>query len=325
MPATDNYPTMLTVADEIRSILADERVSGGQLYSTEVLTKHIQAATREAFKLLRSVGNVHISRTKYVKLPANQMVLIPRAVGIDDMVAPIAVAWRSPVTYLTVSNAVRSGRNLIVTTSAAHGQTGNQVFCTLNDISGFPLASGLFTASVVDSDELTILGCAVDGEWSVDSSKANELCVSTASFNDTELVVDIGQTTYRSSVDDVTNLAGRWSNESGRINLPPDTVERQVRVVYYSSRETPALVSDRIEIPDCLDFIARLAASHATLVRMPTISERLRSEVWGRGREHSSEDGLARTMVLSAMRAESVRRHSDSTRPGYGAYAYPNY
>lgn len=317
---TDNFPTLSSVAEEVRSILADVRVQGGKLYSTEILMRPIQSAVRDAFSLLRNVGGVRIMKTAYFKLPANQMVIMPRSAGVLDLIAPVSLKQRSSVTFLTVSTAAKSGRNLEITCSASHGQTGN-VYVTLNDISGFPLANGLWTATVSGATTLTVLGCDVTGTWATDATKQNNVTVGANGFTDMDLATSVtDKFEYRSS--DTNTMPDYWSFETDRISIPPLTVDRQLQLRYYSSREVPDTVDDTIEIPDSLTFLGTLAAANVTITRMPSVSKELFNRVWGAGRERTAEGGLARQLVLAALKAESNRRYLDNTRPGIHTTLY---
>lgn len=322
---TDNFPTVSSIAEEVRSILADVRVSGGKLYSTEILLRPIQSAVRDAFGLLRVVGGARIMKTAYMKLPASQMVINPRSAGIKDLVAPVNLKQRTGITFLTVTTAAKSGKNLEIT-CGTHGQTGT-VFVTLNDISGFPLANGLWTATVSGATTMTVLGCDVTGAWAVDASKVNQVAVGANQFSDMELSTSIQESVNYSGGSLTDTAPSLWSFDLNRIMTPPVNVDRQLQLRYYSSREVPEYVTDVVEVPDSLSFLATLSAANATMTRMPVVSSELRKLVWGfNGAERTAQGGLARQLVMAMLKAEANRRYSDNTRPGIGegTMSYPH-
>ncbi len=318
---TDNFPSVSSIAEEVRSILADVRVTGGKLYSTEILLRPIQSAVRDAFALLRVVGGARIMTTAYIKLPASQMVIDPRSAGLKDIVEPVNLKQRTGITFLTVTTAAKSGKNLEIT-CGAHGLTGT-VFVTLNDISGFPLANGLWTATVSGPTTMTVLGCDVTGAWAVDASKVNQVCVGANQFSDMELATSINDRVNHNGGSLSDTSPSLWSFETARIMTPPVNVDRQLQLRYYSSREVPEFTTDVVEIPDSLNFLATLSAANVTFTRMPTISAELRQTVWGsNGAERTAQGGLARQLVMAMLKAESNRRYSDNTRPGIGQYSH---
>lgn len=321
---TDNFPTMGNVADEARSITADIRVPGGQLYSNEVLTRPIQSAVRKAYALLRGIGGFQTTRVGFCQLPAQQSVLMKQSTGLLDMITPLSIQRRSGVSFYSVTAAAKSGKNLEITLNTAHGKpTSTYLFATLTDIPGFPLADGVYNSYVSGTTTLTILGCDVTGTFAADATKQNQVCLGTESFSEMVFSTEFGGlTSDRSSTGMIDNRPG-WSYDGAVFQFRPYDQDLQLRIRYYSSGNIPETLDDTIEIPASIDFLAHYALMIATTTRMPSVSMLMKARCFGNGSETRAEDGLARDLFREVYKTQQNKKYEDKTRPGYGTAYLP--
>ncbi len=318
MQQTNAYPTKLEVLEATRSLLGDVRQAGGKLYSDEILELPLRSAVRSVMRVLRNIGDFHVIRTGYTKLPAHQNVLIPASAGFADFLAPIEMAVRTDVSFYTVSNAEKNGRNLDLTLTAAHTiPTGEYALVTATDIAGFPAVFGEYQGYGVSDTIIRLLGCDVTGTWVTDTSKLNQVGIGTSSFSEVVWARDIGNINRDNYLSRIGQVEPKFDFTGGRFNFHPADVDVQLRIRYQSMSNMPTDYTDYVEIPDSLDFLSIHTAMTATITRMPAISASLRLKLWGNGREDTPDDGIARSLALAVTKSQVNLRYQDRTRPGY--------
>jgi hypothetical protein len=286
-------PLVSQIYSATRSILGDDQVTGGEVFTDLILQPKYQFAYAELYRALQNAQSPFIQREAYFNVPANTGVLLPATAGIENLGQPTLVEERGGVTAWNVSVVTPGAGFATIVTTANTLATGNQpviygVVGITEDI------NDIWTVTVTNSTTFTANGCAAIGTY----VSGGIVSISSEAF--TEM-------TPQSRIDSIVSPGSafqRYSWENGRFRFPPCSTIRQLRITYRLSGNAPTTTTASTGIDDCLTFLAYRTAglaapSKGMLVRGKQYTEMAVGPFW----EQRGEAGG----ILGQMLDASVR------------------
>lgn len=309
------YPTLTSVFDQARVILADQDVIGGDLYTDAKLLGSAQQATRDVWRALQNIQAPSIVRIRYLILRANTVSLdIASAVSaiattLVDLKEPLAIYERRDLTEYTIASvAANTSVGLDITTTAAHGRaTGDRV--TINGLATAGAVQlggdGLYGITLIDTDSFTANGLymRISGTYGANTGKA---VYSANAFQPMRKLGRLDRQLNSSSLE-------FWAWTEDRLMFRGADHDRQLCIVYESTASVPSSGSDIIPINDSVDVVATLAAAYSTSVRMPSVSQMLMNRALGPTLQRDGSAGMLRDLILPINNAAQLDR--DKQRP----------
>ncbi len=288
------FPTVANCNTAAQSRVAD---ISGDTHTAAYLLPGIQGAVRDLFREMIVYGNPRVIKSVYYPVPANTSVLHPATAGISDMGEPIALYERGNLTTVAVDGATPGASSLAVSTNGAHGRTTGDMV-TLNQLAGIVGAEGMFSVTVVDTDDLTINGLIATGTYSAGG---------TVTYSPDKF---IGIRDITSSRDLPSGVGSRiesavWQGDRWLLGQADSAVE--IGIDYYSSATVPTGDTDVIGVDDCVDFIACRALAIVDMVRAPQVA------AWAQAEADRVLDRLLRGAVLK----QQVVDQNDRQRPPF--------
>ena len=286
-------PTVQSILDTTRSLLADTDVTGGQVFTNTILLPRLNIAYRELMRCLSGIQNPYVQRDAYYNLPAHTSVLAPSTAGIADMGEPLILEERDVGTTATISGVVSSGGTVTVTTLAPHSYaTGSQA--AIYGVIGMTGVNELFTISVTGLSTFTLNGAVTTGTYSSGgvATVGNEQFVPIYPLDRIEQV----------SVTEGEDLEYfSWTGDEFR--FPPCSNARQLRIVYQASGSSLA-VTDTVGFDDSQDFLAfRTAALAASAHGASEVASACNLEALGPSLQADGTGGQIRQLVLTGIRS----------------------
>ena len=107
--------TLQNVFDDVRGLLHDTQVSGGETFTNTMLQVQFNEPYRTMFGCLMGASK-RVQRSSYVLLPSNTTILIPATVGINDFAEPEMIEERAS-TSATAISATSNTTPITVTTT----------------------------------------------------------------------------------------------------------------------------------------------------------------------------------------------------------------
>lgn len=254
------FPTVAQCNTAAQSRAADV---DGDILTAAVLLPGIQGAVRDLFRAFSIFDNPRIIKSVYYPLPANTTVLHPATAGISDMGEPIALYERGNITTVNVDSATANASSLSVSTATAHGRTTGDMV-TLNQLGGITGADGMFAATVVDADDLTINGLVCGGTY----TSGGTVTYSAERFSP---VASLASSRQLPNDTDSRVRASAWEGDRWLLGQANAAVE--IAIDYYSSATVPTGDTDVIAVDDCVDYIAYRALAIVNMVRAPQIAQ----------------------------------------------------
>lgn len=314
-----SFPTLTQVYDQTRAECGDTEVAGGQIYTNSLLLPHVQSATRTLWRGLRNLATPRVQKTMYYTLPANTNTFFPSTALITDFSEPTGVvARRGGLTSVAVAAATQSGSNLDITCTGSHGLTTGDIV-VLEQLGGLKGANILCSVTVTSATQLLANGVVTTGTY----TSGGYVVTSRNEFNALEWRQALPSATTQSTV----GLAVCVYLDN-YFQFLPSTDAQQIRIVYWSSAEVPTTGTDQIAFNDCIDFIAKYAASmackaqgandRAATLKDESVGPRFNEGIFG---------GELRQLMQAAVRErQNLSPYERSPRPfreqGYGL-GYP--
>jgi len=291
-------PTLTEIYSQARAKCGDTEVSGGQIYTDTLLLPHIQEATRALWRGLRNLAVPRVKRTVYYTLPANTSFFSPTIIVSDFSEPADMVSQRGGITSVAISNAVQSGNNLVVTTSASHNlETGDMV--VLEQLGAIRWANVLSPVIVDSSTQFTINGLLTEAVY----SSGGYVVTSNNEFEDIPWADKLPSATTQASP-----ALGVCVYANRAFQFSPSTENRQLRIQYWSSVVVPTSGSDVIAFNDCIDFVAIYAASEASESQgASTRAARLKVQAVGPSYDNGIIGGELRSLMSSAVRQMQLK------------------
>lgn len=283
--------TVLAIYDQARSLLGDDQIAGGEIFSNAVLLPHYSKAYRALYRMMASLGNPYIERDTFFILPANTNFLDPVTAGVTDMGEPLFVEYR--IGFTSVNIAGVSGFGTVLVNAIAHGfSTGDQV--TISNAGGWPETDGMWGITVLDANNFFLNGCVGSGAGYLGNGVAVKGTGRFLEMKLTDRFDDLGTS--------VNDYRYAWLQDT--LHFRPNTLPIQLRITYLASGNPPISTGSPIGIDDCLDFLSTYAAGLAIASRGGRDrANELLMEALGPAKTESVPDG----MLLALLRTEIKR------------------
>lgn len=288
-------PTVQEVYNAARSVLGDDQVSGGEVFTNTILQPKYQFAYSELFRAMQSAQNPRIIQETYYDVPINTSYLDPATAGIENLGEVISVEERGGVTAWAISNVVPGTAVCTVTSAATTLATGNQAI--VYGVAGVSDdVNGAWTVTVNSTTSTRLNGCAATGTYTAATgvlSTSNEMFRNVSPVQHIEFTDQSPQSEF---------LVYSWEGDVFR--FPPCSGVRQLRITYSLSGEAPTSTSARVRIDDCLGFlmyrIAGLAASSKGMTQRAQMYNAL--AVGPKWDVDNTSGGLLEQLLLSGIR-----------------------
>lgn len=302
-------PTLNEIWAKARSILGDDIVSGGALYTNTLLTAPAQSAVQEVFSGIRRITDGRIIRTIYPILPADTAILEVSSLGISDFFLPESVEERSGLDEKTINAASQQSNpsRLRLDTSANHGwASGDRI--TLHALGGYTNTNVLCTITVVDANTFDANGIVASGTYTSGGTAVK----STSEF--TEMI-------DRFHLKQVASAASgnlhEWDYSDGRFHFLSLPERRQLRLRYKSKEPTVSSGTDIVDLPSSEVLLGTLTASWATVVRNPPLSQALRLQALGPDMIPNGSGGLMDQLFTELTLAKQATHSSERERGSF--------
>lgn len=257
-------PTVEAVLNQARSLIGDDEVAGGEIFTDTILLPYFQQAMRELWLVLRGAQDPFVLTEAYVGLPANQAVLDPASVGLLNFAEPEGVKWTTSGAPVAISAVAVSGGNASVT-ATGHGLTvgsaPNVVVYGVLGFAQFNNPNNLWTASVPDANHVTLNGCTAADSYSSGGFLSN---VTGDAFTEmtaqTQLIADPNPA-------DPTSAMSQYAWIGGVFRFVPSTQARLLIITYRQSGIGISTTTDSVPIDDTQDYLATRTAGLAGKAR----------------------------------------------------------
>lgn len=257
-------PLVSSILTQVRSILADDEVSGGALYTDTKLLPSLQAFYRFIYKELALTDNPVVYAEAYYELPANTIQLDPATASITDVGEIMTIEDRKPDAAALAVSGQSASSNVLTLTTAAHGRVAGDTVVVYG-LGGLIGANGMWTVAVPSATTLTLNGSYVTGTY----TSGGFVGYSTQAFGKPLVRVErLVDTAGRADAGGFREYA--WFGDVLRFYSVSEI--RQLRITYTRSGNAPTQTTDTIGIDDSLDLLAYGAAAYATMTRAPSIS-----------------------------------------------------
>lgn len=298
--------TGTAIANRARQLLADDRVSGGELFTDAVLLPHINQAIRDLFRCLRNIGDPRIIKEKYFQRNPDTAVIQPSASSMSDILSPIEISERDAATPITVTGAAVNGTSLRIT-AVGHGRSVGQRIAFEGDLANFTNVYGLWPVGVVvdpDTFDIRFLGGVSSGSF----GSSQVIYYSANEFEPMQYVERI------QSANAFGSKLGFWSYEDRLIRFNACSSARHLRIRYISTATDIAAIGDAVNVEDSLDFLGFRAAALAGMIIMPDVAERLNLHALGQDFQLDGSGGLLKDLLWSVVRTWQDRDPESRTR-----------
>jgi hypothetical protein len=245
-------PNTGQVYTQIRSILNDLEVTGGQVFTNTRLLAPLNLAWDRLISELVKYESSFRNATAHIYLPAYYGTFSPKSFGLVSIGRPLELKNRPVISTSLISNIIpdTTGRFVTVTTSAAHNRTtGDKV--DVVEVTGLDeVVNSSWLVTVVDSVTLKLNGCPATGTY---NSGTGIILYSTQSFGSPMIKVE-HPTDIPSVV--VTNPTC-WSYSTSLIWVQPSSNAIEYQLTYQLG-DTDIPTGDTIILPidGCANFLA---------------------------------------------------------------------
>lgn len=271
-------PLVSQVYTATRSVLGDDQLSAGQVFTDTILQPKYTAAYAELFRALQGSSNPRVNQEAYYNVPINTGYLDPATAGISSLGEITLIEERGSVTSWAISNVVAGSALATVTSAATTLATGQQA--VVYGVGGLTSdVNGIWTVTVNSSTSTQLNGCTATGTY----TSGGTLSYSAEEF--TEMTPQ-GRIDWTDQSPTAAFLVYAWERDI--IRFPPASGIRQLRITYTLSGDAPTATTASTGIDDCLDYlmyrIAGLAAeskgmlTRAAIYNMRAVGPRWDSE-----------------------------------------------
>jgi len=245
--------TVANVLADVRSLLGDDQVSGGEVFTDTMLqVSAFPRAYRDVWRALSKIQAPRVKREAFYVVPANTDYLHPSTANITDMSQPSWVGERGNLTQKTITGA--TGTTTVSITATTLGfSTGDMI--TVNGIVGFSGTEGMWGITVSDASTFVLNGAIGSGTY----SSGGKAVKSTEDFTEVIPTDRLGSLQSTANADAFRLYV--W--QSGALHFPACNAARQLRIEYWASGSAPTSTSANLGIDDSRDLTATLAAAYA--------------------------------------------------------------
>ena len=303
-------PLVSEVYDATRSVLGDDQVAGGEVFTDGLLQPKYTAAYAELFRAMQGAQNPRIRQEAYYNVPALTGYIDPATMGVTSLGEIEALEERGNVTSWAISGVTPGSGVATVTSAATTLASGNQaVVYGVGGVSDD--INGIWTVTVNSATSTQLNGCTASGTY----TSGGVLSYSTEEF----LAMTPQQRLDWVDRAPTSNfLIYAWERDI--IRVPPSSAIRQIRLTYTLSGDAPTATTASTGIDDCLDFlmyrIAGLAAeSKGMLDRAVTYNLRACGPRWD---NEGVAGGLLGQLLTAGIRNLQRLPPAQRRSPGFG-------
>jgi hypothetical protein len=321
--------TVQNVFDDVRSLLSDTQIAGGEIYTNNyLLTGYASGGVvgsgsllgepyRTMFSKLTG-GSKRVRPTAYIVLPPNTTVVIPTTYNIVDFSEPEMIEECAATNAIAILSTDTS-TPINVTTVAPHnlGPNGSMSEGIVSGIAGTPAPWGNWFATVTGTSTFSLNGSASDGN------------PGTSGFfypASNQPFTEVFPTDFPAALDGFPqSTLGNYLWAQGRLTFRGATGSVLLRITYYASGTAPTNPNYVIWIDNCRDFLAHATACNAARSKQWfSMYEHLRNKAYGdpsHPEELSLLDLFYNVQVMADQRGPSRRqRPFRDRRYKWGAY-----
>lgn len=266
--------TVTQVYELARSLLSDDRIAGGHVYTNAKLQAHYANAYERMARAMATVSNPFSVAWGHYNLPANTGVLDPATAGLSSFGEPIELWERAPGDSVAISGIALDGNGLAtVTTGSAHGWSTGYTIIQFG-VLGIPGANEEWTITVTGASTYELNGSRLTGSYTSGGTAAH----SSEDFVEMAGPVRVQQTSR-------TTPSGpplrEWDWRGDVLRFAPINEARQLRIVHSVSGSAPTDEDATIQVDDARSFLAHATAGAASRFRNPTMSQELLAVAYG--------------------------------------------
>lgn len=264
-----SIPVASDVYGRVRSILSDNEVAGGDLFTDAFLANFLQEAVNGMFRALHHAESPLIERTRYYKLPAGQDYLDLDAAGMGRFAEMISVRAKTVKASGTITG-VAYGSSPVNNwtgwdlTSVAHGRATGQrlyVYGVTNGIDD--LINSVWKILWVDADTFRLIGSPNKTNGAFSATGAETWVFSEESdwsfpFNQVDGM--------QSVADSYTSWREPYDIREGALRFTSlDSADRLLELKYREKPDELVAAGENLRVRGSLDYLARMTAALAAL------------------------------------------------------------
>ncbi len=247
-------PLVSEVYDATRSVLGDDQVAGGEVFTDTILQPKYQYAYAELFRALQSAQNPRIEQENYYNVPIYTSYVDPATAFIENLGEIQSISERGTVSSWAISNAVPGAGICTLTSAATTLASGDQAI--VYGVQGVTEdVNGAWTVTANSTTSTQLNGCTATGTY----TSGGVLSTSNEPFIE---MTPVPQISWAGQAPQTAFLVYAWEHD--RIRVPPCSGIRQIRIIYTLSGNAPTTTTASVGIDDSLGFlmyrIAGLAA-----------------------------------------------------------------
>lgn len=298
-------PTLSSSYSQARSLLGDDEIQGGEIFTDTVLLPHASQAIRELFRVLRGAQDPFVLVENYFVLPANVSVFDPATAGITNIPEPEFVEWILSPPPIAITNVIINyGDTPFATVTApAHGlAVGTFPAVCVYGIQGFDQFNNpnqSWTSQIIDADTVQLNGCNATGMYISDGYLIN--VAATGQFWPMVPRDRIEPVATQGAAPGQTDQVYAW--EGGVFRFLPSGANRLLRITYRQSGMVDQNTNATIPIDDCQDYLAtRMAGLAADSRGAAERAAQLKMEAIGPSGQADGNGGLLGQLLRVAIR-----------------------
>jgi hypothetical protein len=249
-------PQITDVFDGVRSIIDDNLIAGGEVFTNDILQRPFALAYRELYDAMLANGVKYVEQLAYYSLPAYTTMLSPAQIGITNFGEPVRLRERGATADIAITAVSVVGNGLQVTTSTPHGLSQNQEV-TVWGVLGQLGANGRFFVDLVDATHAVLKGAASVGAY----TSGGTLTYGGDQFSPMTRVND----NLPQGVPGIDLQYWLWRGD--RFLFQGAASTRELEIVFTVSGDAPT--SGTVGVDDSLNFLIFSTAKHAIVGREP--------------------------------------------------------
>lgn len=321
--------TVQNVFDDVRSLLSDTQIAGGEVYTNNyLLTGYSTGGVLGSGSLFgepyRTMygkltgASKRVQPTAYIVLPPNTTVVIPTTYNITDFSEPEMIEECAATNQNAIASTDTS-TPINVTTTLPHnlGPNGSMAEIIVSAVGGTPAPWGQWFCTVTGSNTFSLNGSASDGNAGTGGSWYS---------SSNQPFTEVFPCDFQAALDGFPQATlGNYLWANGRLTFRGATGPILLRITYYASGTAPTNPNYVIWIDNCRDFLAHATACNAARSKQwYSMYEHLRNKAYGdpaHPEELSLIDLFYMGQVMADQRGPSRRqRPFRDRRYKWGAY-----
>lgn len=266
------------IQQEVRGILNDTQVTGGEVFNAQYFVNNPNAFGKPYRSMFSRMigGSKKVQRVVYLVLPPQTTLLVPQTYGIEDFNEPEMIEER-PAVGPGIAIQSTDTSSPIKVTAANHGlgDPGNVAPGQICNVFNTSAPWGNWFAKVIDANTFSLNGSFSDG---VAGTSGLFFSQSSQPFS-TVYPIDL---TFEGLDGQPSQVLGNYLWIDNGIQFRGASSAVQLRITYYASGQPPTNPNAVISIDDAVDFLAvATAAECANSQNWTSKYELLRNQAYG--------------------------------------------